>query len=807
MRLQKNYRSQFQWQASSKIFAVLFCILSWQSAIEAQTLKADYQFQGNLSSSVAGAPSISNFGGQGTIQTDTVDGYSRQTFRFPAGGGLSVNTIGLIPTNAYTAVILFRFDTVTGRRRVFDAKQGTSNLCGLYISNGRLEPEPTTTTLIYPNTYIQVAVVRESSGAMRFYRDGYVFNVPTDSGCYENTNNSLRFFIDDTVVGGETSAGNVARIRLYDAPMTGAQLRALDRPANANGGGDQAILFSTSRDGFAEIYSMNSDGGNQRRLTNNAVPEYNARWSPDKTKIVFVRREAATGSTEQIWMMNADGGGQTRLTNTTTNDHAPSFKPDGSKIIFSRCDANFICDIYTMNPDGTNQQPFNGAASAVEDEDLASYSPDGSRIVFSRINPDPAIPTSGLYALNTDNTNFVRLTGPALPIGDRGPRYSPNGSKIVFARFPDVVNGTNGSGIEIYTINPDGSGETRITNNAVLDNRPVWSPDSTRLAFHSQRDIPINELYTMNAATGGSVARLTSNSVSDFMEDWFSLPIVSRRTPFDFDGDGKTDLSIFRPAPGEWWYNKSTNGGNFAAQFGTSSDKLVPGDYTGDGKSDFAFFRPSTGQWFVLRSENFSFFAFPFGISTDTPVPADYDGDGKTDAAVFRASDLTWYISRSSGGTDIIGFGSAGDLPVAADYDGDGKADIAIFRPNGANGAEWWLRRSSTGAVFATQFGTSTDKTVQGDFTGDGKADIAFWRPSTGFWNVLRSEDFSFYAFPFGAAGDVPVPGDYDGDGKFDAGVFRQPDAQWFVNKSTGGTLIQQFGITGDLPLPNAYVR
>ena len=116
-------------------------------------------------------------------------------------------------------------------------------------------------------------------------------------------------------------------------------------------------------------------------------------------------------------------------------------------------------------------------------------------------------------------------------------------------------------------------------------------------------------------------------------------------------------------------------------------------------------------------------------------------------------------------------------------------------------------QRSSTGVVFATQFGVSTDKTVPGDYTGDGKTDIAFWRPSTGFWNVLRSDDLSFFAFPFGTTGDVPVPGDYDGDSKFDAGVFRPSNTTWYANRSTAGTLIQQFGSTGDLPLPNAYVR
>jgi len=275
------------------------------------------------------------------------------------------------------------------------------------------------------------------------------------------------------------------------------------------------------------------------------------------------------------------------------------------------------------------------------------------------------------------------------------------------------------------------------------------------------------------------------------------------KAPFDYDGDDKTDLSVFRPGPGEWWYLKSSTGGNAAAAFGTSTDRIVPGDYTGDNKTDFAFWRPSTGQWFVLRSEDFSFYAYPFGSSTDTPVPADYDGDNKTDSAVFRPSTNTWYIQKSTGGTDIIGFGASGDKPAIADYDGDGKADIAIFRP--ASG-QWWIRRSSDLTVVAYAFGSSTDRPVQGDFTGDGKADAAFFRPSTGEWYVLRSENLTFYAFAFGSTGDSPVPGDYDGDNKIDAAVFRPSTNTWYVNRTTAGVLIQAFGIAGDLATPNAYI-
>jgi hypothetical protein len=271
---------------------------------------------------------------------------------------------------------------------------------------------------------------------------------------------------------------------------------------------------------------------------------------------------------------------------------------------------------------------------------------------------------------------------------------------------------------------------------------------------------------------------------------------------FDFDGDARADLSIFRPVNGEWWHLRSSDGQNRAFRFGNSSDRLVPADYTGDGKTDVAIFRPATGEWFVLRSENQSFYSFPFGTNGDTPAPGDFDGDGKADAAVFRPSTTTWYISRSTGGTTIQQFGANGDVPVVADYDNDDRDDIAIFRPS--NG-QWWLLRSRAGLV-AFQFGNGSDKPAPGDYTGDGSADVALWRPSTGEWFVLRSENNSFYSFPFGANGDVPAPADFDGDGRFDAAVFRPLTSTWYVQRTTAGTLIQSFGIIGDRPVPAAFI-
>ncbi len=314
----------------------------------------------------------------------------------------------------------------------------------------------------------------------------------------------------------------------------------------------------------------------------------------------------------------------------------------------------------------------------------------------------------------------------------------------------------------------------------------------------------------MNASLGGSTAlsfcELSRNEIGSFVSingGCLAPPVASLSTQFDFDGDAKTEVAIYRPSLGQWWFLRSVDGQNRAFQFGTETDTMVPADYTGDGITDIAFWRESTGEVFVLRSEDSSFYSFPFGSSGDIPVPADFDGDSVDDFAVFRPSTTTWYILNSTDGISIRSFGADGDIPVVNDYDGDGKADIAIFRPGSY---QWWINGSTSG-VNAMQFGAEGDKPTSADFTGDGKADIALYRPASGEWFIVRSEDSSFYSVPFGIDGDVPVPGDYDGDGKADTAVWRPSNKTWYISGSQNGFSAIGFGSAGDVPVPASFIR
>lgn len=281
-----------------------------------------------------------------------------------------------------------------------------------------------------------------------------------------------------------------------------------------------------------------------------------------------------------------------------------------------------------------------------------------------------------------------------------------------------------------------------------------------------------------------------------------NVPSTAVTTPAraDFDGDGKTDVSIFRATDGNWWINGSSSGVG-AINWGMSGDSLVPGDYDNDGKTDFAIFRAaddsSLPDFYVLNSNGFTVSGVSWGITGDVPTAADFDGDGKTDFAVYRAASNTWYILRSSdNGMDQVSV--SGTTPVAGDYDGDGKADTIVYTDGN------WTGALSGGGSLNVSLGAAGDILAPGDFDGDGKFDPATFRPADGTWRIVKSSNGQTESTHFGTNGDVPVPGDYDGDGTEDLAIYR--GGFWWVRGSLSGVTVQQFGISTDVPVPN-YAR
>jgi hypothetical protein len=287
--------------------------------------------------------------------------------------------------------------------------------------------------------------------------------------------------------------------------------------------------------------------------------------------------------------------------------------------------------------------------------------------------------------------------------------------------------------------------------------------------------------------------------LGDLATGLYIIDVSSPNLISDFDGDKKTDLSIFRPSTGQWTIETSGNGQASFSNFGLQGDIIVTGDYDGDGRSDIAVWRPSSGVWYMLRSSG-GFGAVQFGTAGDIPVPADYDGDGQTDIAVWRPSTGVWYMMQSTAGIRIVQWGLLGDKALSGDYDGDGKADLAIWRPSTG---VWYIAKGGAGDPIFAQFGLEGDRPLAADFDGDGISEIVIYRPSTGTWYVLNPVGGAFWAYNFGLEEDIPIPADYDGDGKADIAVFRPSTNVWYrLNSSNGGFFARVFGLIGDIPSP-----
>lgn len=343
--------------------------------------------------------------------------------------------------------------------------------------------------------------------------------------------------------------------------------------------------------------------------------------------------------------------------------------------------------------------------------------------------------------------------------------------------------GSNGGPTRTYSLLP---GSRAIDQGAAVT--PSLSNDQRGMSR------PYDSPGVPNAADGdGSDIGAFERQESDVMGS----------TLFDYDGDGRSDVSVFRPSAGAWYLQRS-QAGPFGMGFGLSTDKITPADFDGDGKTDISVYRPESGIWYVLNSSTGTVAYFNFGVAEDLPTPADYDGDGRADLSVFRPSTATWYRQNSRDGSFYaIQFGAIEDKPTVGDFDGDGKSDVAVFRPSLG---DWYQLYSSDGSAHGERFGFGTDVITPADFDGDGKTDLAVFRTSNGFWYIKHSEAGVYTAYPFGLSADTPAAADFDGDGKADLSVFRPSDGNWYrMNSADGSFFAFQFGANGDRPTQTAF--
>lgn len=502
-----------------------------------------------------------------------------------------------------------------------------------------------------------------------------------------------------------------------------------------------------------------------------------------QTNLIYVRGSILSGSTIN-WSPATNPVVDTPIPYGANSSSGPRFI-DGEQALLTNDTVNGITQIfkYDLVTSALTQLTFDDG-NKIDAFTWIAPDFDGSRLLFCTVGDT----TLRLY--KEINGSFVKQYDIQLP--DISYRYYFSAEPFVFknksylflcAAREKFIPGSqsNSKPADVWLV---GLGRNSPAFRKVSDNRTALRLDPEVFITPTEAYIYYYE-YKQNGDVHPVAMHKTSSGLGRFP--------LGKSTPFDFDGDGKSDVSVFRQSEGVWYSLNSTQGFQ-ASQFGIATDKITPADYDGDGKTDVAVFRD--GVWYWLASSNNSFNAYQFGIASDIPVAADFSGDGRSELAVYRLG--IWYtLNLVNNQFQAVQFGAAADKPVPADFDGDGKTDVAVYR----NGDWYWLRSSDNGFQ-SVNFGIASDQPVIGDYDGDGQADQTVFR--SGVWYVLGSRQ-GFSAVQFGITGDVPVAADYDGDERTDIAVFR--DGAWYwLNSSNNQFNNVQWGLPNDKPIPAAFV-
>ncbi len=506
--------------------------------------------------------------------------------------------------------------------------------------------------------------------------------------------------------------------------------------------------------------------------------------------------------------------------NTTLAAAFNGFNPNGTWNLYVVDDLGADMGVFgngwslTVTTAGSSATTFsNGAAIFGGDGGRGRATQYGSTIVSSGLTgaiTDVNVTLTNLNHLNPDDLDIM-LIGPSgkriILLSDAGGTADVVTANLTFddaaaAGVPDA------GPLVTATVKPTnfGTGDTLPDLTLPYSNSATAGSATLASVFNGTDPNGTWELYIVDDATTSAGSIPGGWSVDITAGGTYG---AKRFTSSDFQGDGETDVSIYRPSDSNWWVRSSFNYANSVFKWGTTNDVPVPSDYDGDRHTDYAVFRPSTGTWIILNSSTSTVSFTGWGNATDTVVPADFDGDGKVDLVIWRDSTRQFWVRSSiNGSVRVVTWGLSGDIPVRGHFEGTDGADFAVFRPS--NGT-WYILSNNGSTSRQQQWGLSTDELVQADYDADGKTDIAVWRPSDGNWYVFNSLTATASIVHVGSSGDTPVPGDYDGDSKADFAVWRSAEAGWYIyNSGTpfGAAALRQdsWGLPSDIALTSTYV-